>query len=94
MQKGDIGVSIEVDVGIDVTLATVAQIEVMKPSGKKVKWDAVASGTILTYVTKENDIDEIGVYEIQAYVEVGSFKGRGKRTTFDVYEIIDNGTSE
>ena len=80
---GDIGTEIVLDLGEDVTAATVRSIVAMKPDYTHVDWTAVADGTTgIKYVTQTGDLDVPGVWELQPYVEMPAWKGYG-----DVVEL-------
>jgi len=62
--------------------ADVTRIIYEKPSGAKGHFDASVSGTKLVYNVSLGDIDEVGVWIFQAYIEIGgnpSFGGIYKR---------------
>lgn len=93
--KGSVGVTFEVDTQTDLTDATKVSIIVQKPSKSTSEWEAVVgddpSDGILTYVSKEGDLDENGFYYIQSYVEFDDqiFYGQSvKIKVYDTYEIV------
>lgn len=76
---GDVGTRIVLDCGLSVANAAVRKIIVRKPGGKKVEWVAQLEGTdAVSYVTGSGDIDTPGIWELQAYVELPSWKGFGE----------------
>lgn len=77
--KTDIGTSIVLDVGIDVTGASGISIEVKKPSGAQSSWSAVlySGNKSIEHVIVTNDLDEIGDYILQAKLTLGSGTWRG-----------------
>ena len=87
---GSVGVTFLVDTKMDLTHATVTQINVKPPSGNEMQWNASISGTatagILSYTTSSGELAEHGVYNIQAYVELddGSVYW-GESTTLEIY---------
>jgi hypothetical protein len=84
----DIGTLINVDVGSDITGATVHQIKYIKPDGSSGNWDATVSTQYLQYTTADGDLDELGDWEVQAYVETASGKWHGEVTRFKVLKPI------
>jgi hypothetical protein len=75
---GDSYTLLRLDTGISLVGATVTRILYRKPNGLKGFWTATPSGTALQYQLIDGDIDQHGIWEIQAYVEVGSKKALGK----------------
>lgn len=75
---GDVGTQITLDCGIDVSSATVRKILVKRPNGSRAEWVAVASGgNAIAYTTQAADLNMAGVWELQAYVEMPAWRGRG-----------------
>ena len=85
---GDVGVQIEMDVNVDVSLISFAKFICRKPNGKKVEWIAKINTTknMLYYITQPGDLDVPGEYKIQPYAEIEDFKGRGDPAVFRVYD--------
>lgn len=70
---------------MDTTQATVRQIVARKPDGSRLEWLALQEATTsIKYVTGVGDLDMSGVWKLQAYVEVGPWKGFGEITDFEV----------
>jgi len=87
---GDYGTVITVDCGEDISAATITQIKVQKPGGTVVTWGASLYGTnYLQYTTVNGDIDESGIWKVQASVTLPSWKGLGETDTFTVYEAYE-----
>jgi len=85
--SGEVGTAIVVDCGRDVSEATICKILVKKPSGDEVEWDAtVYQSNYLRYVVEEDDLDEVGEYEVQSYVEIDDWSGKGVTDRFIIYE--------
>lgn len=82
---GDIGTAIELDTGVSLVGATVTEIKVRKPSGIVETWTATVSGTKLRYVTLTDDLDQEGVWRMQASVTLPSGKWRGETAELKVY---------
>lgn len=87
--KGTVGVLIEVETGVDLTDATEVKLKVKKPSGTTVEWNGVASGTKIQYTTQTGDLDESGLYYIQAYVVKPTGIYLGETARLHVYEEFE-----
>lgn len=75
---GDVGTRIVLDCGEDVSPSIVRKIVVRKPSGIKIEWSAVLDGTeSIQYTTLTGDLDEVGRWRLQAYVEMPAWRGSG-----------------
>jgi len=82
----DVGTTILVDVGSDVSEATECLLYVRKPNGTVVTWIAAVSGAEeISYVVQDGDWDLAGIYMLQAYVVTPAWSGRGSTATFTVY---------
>lgn len=58
--------------------AEVKRILYWKPDYTKGFWDATVSGTKLTYDLQLGDIDQVGVWKFQAYIEIDGLRGPGE----------------
>lgn len=82
---GDVGTEIILDCVDDVSAATVRNIKVRKPNGLRTTWAATLDGTTkIKYVIQTGDLDVIGNWALQAYVEIPGWKGSGKLVTLVV----------
>lgn len=82
---GDVGIDIRLDCGIDISTATVRKIVARSPKGVKKTWSATLRGTTeLSYITQDGDINESGVWKLQAYVEMPLMKCYGTVVTLPV----------
>ncbi len=80
----DEGREIMIEVGTDLALAAVTRFDVKKP-GEDVTWTpTVYNSTFLRYVTVTDDLNEVGKYYIQVYIELGTFKGHIKTAVLNV----------
>jgi hypothetical protein len=77
--QNDVGTEIRLDTGIDLLGASLIEIRGRKPSGSSISWTAIqyvdpVSGPTqeITYTTLPGDLDEVGSYILQAYVESGA----------------------
>ena len=86
---GDVGTSISLNTGLDLTGATVTDIYVKKPDGTLVTWTGtVTDDTCITRVTQAGDLDQKGVYYVQAKLSLGGWVGRGETANFTVYDVF------
>ena len=82
---GDEGTELILDCGVNISTATVRKIVAKRPGGSKAEWSAVASGTdAIKYVVQTGDLNVAGNWELQAYVEMPGWKGRGGWSTLKV----------
>ena len=85
---GSIGIPLNIETGVDLTLAVEVVIEVEKPSKKKYSWEAsLYQTTNVRKILLEGDLDEVGIYYLQAKVKMldGSVK-YGATTAMKVYD--------
>jgi hypothetical protein len=91
-RQGDIGFIIEIEVVDEegqprnLSGASIKEFHVQPPSPEDVReWTAefVNSGTdgLLKYTTVENDLDVVGIWSFQVYIEDGSVKLHSKTAT-------------
>ncbi len=67
---GDVGVLLKVDTVSDISGDSTHLLMVRKPSGAIVTWNAtVTDGHYLYYTTVSGDLDEAGIYKIQAKID-------------------------
>lgn len=86
----DVGTLIKLDTGQTITDATVVQIRVKQPNGKKKRWTAtVLETTKVGYITQLGDLPMPGTYLLQAYVDMPSWTGRGETVEMEVYDGFD-----
>jgi len=86
---GDFGTVILLDCGSDISTATLAGVWVRKPNGKYTLWRGVVYETqYVKYIIKEGDLDQTGVYNIQAKIEMPSWSGLGETSSFTVYNMF------
>ncbi len=84
--EGDIGTVIELDTGEDISSASTLRIYYTKPSGTTSFWPATLVGTSrLSYTTQSGNLDEDGVWSLQAYVVTASGTWRGETVKLRVY---------
>ncbi len=86
---GDIGVQFKLNAGQDLSAQTTLQIKYQKPDGTFGAWTAVISGTnYATYTTKDGDLDQDGVWQVQIYVVTPSFTAHGKKAQVLVESVL------
>ena len=84
----DIGTLIKVDIGSDVTGATVHKIKLIKPDGTIGEWDAEVSTQYLQHTTVDGDLDQIGEWVAQSFVTTEFGSWHGEITRFEVLDPI------
>ena len=94
--KNDIGTKIKLDAGCDISGsglgATVWKILYSKPGSTRTKgeWIATPEGTNYAYyITLINDLNAVGKWHIQLYIESPNWKGYGEMVVFEVYDNLD-----
>lgn len=89
LQVGDFGTSLNFSVSSgDLTGLVSATIRYRKPSGDTGEWVAAVSGSTVSYVTQEGDIDEDGVWYLQVFYDFGSVQRVTKVTSITVAKSI------
>lgn len=82
---GDVGVEIIQDVETDISEATLMIIKYKKPNGSRGFWPAEKkNATNIFYVSGPGDLDNAGIWDMQAYVESPGWKLHGKVDKFRV----------
>jgi hypothetical protein len=87
---GDFGTRIKI-VGqdeMDLSGAVSSQIKFVKPSGASGAWPGTIVNNAVTYFTNNDDLDEAGTWQIQAFVDLGSWSGHSTVQTMKVKEPI------
>lgn len=86
---GDVGTEIILDCGTAITTATTRSIVARSPRGVKKTWTATAEGsTSIKYTTQAGDLDQEGVWRLQAYVDMPGWSGHGDVTLLTVKATI------
>lgn len=86
--KGQSNLTLNIDTGISLAGASVPTILYMKPDKTKGSWVGTVSGTSLTYVLSNGDIDQAGVWSFQALVTIGGKLSFGNIAIVTVYDSI------
>lgn len=88
--KNTVGTVLVVDCGEVITGATDIKLLVMKPDETEVEWNAVIDGeTKIRYIVKSGDLDQVGLYKVQASLTLGSWSGRGNTASFRVEDNFE-----
>ena len=86
---GDVGVEIVLDVETDISEATVMKIKYKKTSGKRDIWNAEKKdATKIFYLTGPGDLDNAGIWDMQAYVEAPGWKLHGRVDKFHIGGVL------
>lgn len=90
IQRGDVGTLIRISIAgsADIEEVVSSSIYYRKPSGKKGQWASVVNDEFIEYVTQAGDIDEAGVWYLQAQFDLGSWQGTSKITSITVAESL------
>jgi len=93
IHQGDIGTVIKVNVGTDLTNATVTKIRVLKTGDTtSTEWTATvddALNGIIAYTATTGDFSVAGVYRLQSYVEFNTGeKLSGEAVEFQVHDKL------
>ena len=84
----DIGTEIKLDSTEDLTGYNVLQIHYLKPDGTEGYWEAQhVETTKARYVTTTSgDLTPNGVWKLQLYVDIPTWRGRGETVEMRVWE--------
>lgn len=87
--KNDVGTKIVLNVGQNISASTVRQIRYKKTNGAVGLWLAALEGTTkISYITGTGELDVVGTWELQAYVEMTGTKNFGKKVFLVVSDTI------
>jgi hypothetical protein len=91
IQVGDSGTAIRIAVSGDVDLSTAlsTSIRYRKPDGVTGEWPGTVVDGAVEYITVSGDIDQAGVWYIQAFFELPTWQGSSKVISIRVGESID-----
>ena len=88
--QNDVGTIFLIDVGADISTATIVSLKVRKPSLVEETWVGTIEGTTqIKYVAGVGDLDETGTYKLQAFVSLPVWTGKGETCKFKVYKDYD-----
>jgi len=91
INKGDIGAIIRIEPrdGTDISMALTPKILYRKPSMKTGAWTATIATNAVQYTTlTAADIDEVGVWQLQASVDMIAWEGTSSIVNLNVGEKI------
>lgn len=84
----EVGTTILVDCGCDITGATETKLKVKKPDGTFSEWAAMIEGTnYLKYIIQASDLTLAGKYYLQVSLTLPGWSGLGETTSFFIYEL-------
>lgn len=63
---GTIGVKLTVETGQDLSDTMQVSLLVKKPDGSQEEWVGTANGTKIEYIIQSGDLDQAGIYRVQA----------------------------
>ena len=77
MQVGDVGTTISIDVGEDISAATAVKIHYKKPDGTVGNWTASVADDdqSVEYNTQASDINVVGLWQFQAHITLPTWNG-------------------
>jgi len=82
---GDSGTLIQLDTGVPLIGATLAQILAKRPDGVILTWMASVSGSMLQYTTIATDLSMPGTWILQAKVTLPDGSWLGEATSVKIY---------
>jgi hypothetical protein len=84
------GVTLTLDTGIDISSATLCQINFKKPTGETGNWNGRVIGTTkITCVMDDEDLDSPGTWKFQAYVEMGDSELYGETVEQQICDLFE-----
>lgn len=87
---GTVGIKLIVETGQDLSTASQVSLLVKKPDKSQVEWVGVANGTTIEYVVKSGDLDQAGIYRIQAKVTFANGSvWYGHTDVLVIYELFE-----
>jgi len=90
--KNDIGTKIILNAGCNIATADVLKILYSKPGKTRIEgeWNASPEGTnYVYYITLAGDLDAVGIWHIQLYIESPNWTGYGEIIDFEVHDNLD-----
>ena len=81
------GIIITIDLQEDISGATANHsIDILFPDGTSTDWIGSISGNTYVYTTQAGDLDQVGKYSCNVYLEIGTWKGRAETVYLDIYD--------
>ncbi len=89
--KGDVGTAIILDTGEDLSEATAVSMAVRKPDGTVAIWSAEVvqvegARTGVRHLVQAGELDQEGIYRLQAVVTLPGWTGRTQTAEMKVWE--------
>ena len=77
--KDTVGLKLEFSVNVDVDDVTSAELYMLKPNGKKAKFDCDIDNDnqVIYYTTEDGDLDVVGLYKMQLKVKLNDDEYEG-----------------
>ena len=87
----DIGTLFAIDTQDDISTNNSIVLRYKKPNGVKGNWSPTlnADNQTVEYVTVDGDLDQLGEWELQVYVDLPAWKGHSDIVTFTVEKPIN-----
>ena len=92
-QVGDIGTSLVIDLGEDVSGADSVSIVARKPDRTTEVWAANAVNETVVYIIADGDLDQHGDWQLQAYVDLTTWSGYSTTVILVVGERLADATA-
>jgi hypothetical protein len=87
---GDIGTAIVLDCGEDISSYLTLSIKGRKPDDSTFEWPGSINGTNnVAYLTQALDLDQEGVYKLQAYVTTATGSWLGETVNIEVFRAFN-----
>lgn len=90
--KNDYGYPITLDTEVDIAASTSVKLKVIKPDETETEWSSgaiVYNTTKVRYTLQDGDLDQKGMYKINAYANNGTIWQRTGKTFW--LEVIERG---
>jgi hypothetical protein len=97
LHLNDIGTRILITIkegadAVDISTATVMEFDFKKKDGSTftvdAEWDTDGTDGVMEYITVEDDIDQLGKWSVQPYLEMPNWQGHTQKIDFRVGALI------
>jgi len=86
---GDTGTKIILNVGLDISAATLRQIKYLSPDSTVGAWTAAQETTTsISIVTTADTLDARGRWQLQVYIETPTWQRHGEICTLEVSAVV------
>lgn len=82
----DVGTEILIDMGVDISTASVYTIKVQNDNGETTWSPSIYDSNYLRYILQSDDLSVAGTYYLQPYLELPAWQGHGKTVNFKVLQ--------